>query len=208
MRSEPARSSIVSKARYRGLCLVHTPVAQDQDCRPCLDRALGLLAKPTKGLLHPLLAGRDGEQGGERRGARPLIAQGPDLLQFRRREDRLVDEYPPAVLLRLVEEVLLGPEAHLERHDQLLAQGIYRGVGDLREVLFEVREQELRPLGEHGQRRVRAHGTVRLLAVLGHRSEEYALVLDGVPEGPLAFEKRGRFGTWVRGGFGELVEGD
>ena len=99
--------------------------------------------------------------------------------------------------LRLVEEVLLRAQAHLERHDELLAQGVYGRVGDLREVLLEVREQELRPLGEDGQRRVRAHRAVGLLAVLGHRGEEYALVLDGVAEGPLALQEAGRLGTRV-----------
>src|SRR5215204_5458245 len=162
-------------------------------------------AEPAQGLLHPILAGRDREQGGERRGTRPLISEVSDLLQFRRREDRLVDEHPPAVLLSLVEEVLLGSEAHLERHDQLLAQGVYRRIGDLREVLLEVRKQELWPLGEHGQRRVRAHGTIGLLAILGHRGEEYALVLDGVSKGPLMLEERRRFGTRVGVGLGELV---
>jgi hypothetical protein len=112
------------------------------------------------------------------------------------------------VLLRFVEEVLLGPKAHLERHDQLLAQGVYRRIGDLREVLLEVRKQELWPIGEHSQRRVRAHGTIRLLAILGHRGEEYALVFDSVPKGALALEERRRFGTRVGVGLGKLVEVD
>ena len=112
------------------------------------------------------------------------------------------------MLSGLVEEVLLRAEAHLERHDELLAQGVYGGVGDLREVLLEVREEELRPLGEHRKRRVRAHRAVGLLAVLGHRGEEYALVLDGVAEGPLALQEAGRFGTRVGMGLGELVQVD
>ena len=58
------------------------------------------------------------------------------------------------------------------------------------------------------KRRVRAHRPVGLLAVLGHRGEEYALVLDGVPEGPLALQQGGRFGTRVGVGLGELVQVD
>src|SRR3712207_9143865 len=40
----------------------------------------------------------------------PLGAEVPDLLHFLRREARLVDEHPPAVLFRLLEEVLLGTD--------------------------------------------------------------------------------------------------
>jgi hypothetical protein len=101
----------------------------------------------------------------------------------------LIYEDAPAVLRRLVEEVLLRTQRHLERHDQLLAQRVYGRVGDLREVLLEVREKELRPPGEDGQRRVGAHRAVRLLAVLRHRGEEYPEVLYRVPESELPLEE-------------------
>ena len=76
------------------------------------------------------------------------------------------------MLGRLVEEVLLRAKRHLERHHQLLAQRVYGGVRDLREVLLEVREQELGPLGEDGQRGVGPHRSVGSLPSLaiGERS--------------------------------------
>jgi hypothetical protein len=129
------------QARYRGLHLVDAPVAKDQHRGAAPHRVLGLPAQGGERLLHPGLAGGDREEGGERGGARPLVAKGPDLLELRVREHGLVYKDAPAVLGRLVEEVLLGPEAHLERHDELFAQGVYGRVGDLREVLLEVREQ-------------------------------------------------------------------
>ena len=41
--------------------------------------------------------------------------------------------------------------------DDLLADGVERRVGDLREQLLEVVEQQPRPVGQHGDRRVGAH---------------------------------------------------
>ena len=102
---------------------------------------------------------RDREEGRECAGGGPLGAEAPDLLSSS--AVRTVYEDAPAVLRRLVEEVLLRTQRHLERHDQLLAQGVDGRIRDLREVLLEVREQELRPLGEDGQRRVGAHRAVR-----------------------------------------------
>ena len=61
------------QAGYRGLRLAHAPVAKDEHGRAALHRALGLLAQPAQRLLHPLLACRDGEKGGERRGGRALV---------------------------------------------------------------------------------------------------------------------------------------
>ena len=53
-----------------------------------------------------------------------LGAEAPDLLELVGGQDGLVYEDAPAVLRRLVEEVLLRTQRHLERHDQLLAQGV------------------------------------------------------------------------------------
>ncbi len=53
-----------------------------------------------------------------------------------------------AVERRLLEEVLLGADGRLERHDQLLADRVDRRVGHLGEELLEVVEQQLRPVGQ------------------------------------------------------------
>ncbi len=79
-----------------------------------------------------------------------------------------------------------------QRHDQLLADRIDRRVRHLREQLLEVLEQELRPLGQHRQRRVGAHGRDRLLAVDDHRRDDHLQLFHRVPERLLALaEKNG-----------------
>ncbi len=96
----------------------------------------------------------------------------------------------------LLEEVLLRAHRRLERHDELLADGIDRRVRDLREELLEVAEEELRLVGEHRERRVGAHRADGLLAVQGHGRHEDAEILDRVAERLLT----GQQGVGVVGG--------
>jgi hypothetical protein len=196
------------QARYGRLLQAHAPVAQDQDRGSTPHGALGPLAEAVQGIFQALLPGRDREQRRERGGGGALGAEAPDLLELVCGEDGLVYEDSPAVLGRLVEEVLLGPQRHLERHHELLAQRVYRGVRDLREVLLEVREKELGPLGEDRQGRIRPHRAVRLLAALRHRGEDEPQVLYGVPERELALEEGRGLGTPLGRRVGELVEVD
>ncbi len=79
-----------------------------------------------------------------------------------------------------------GPDRRLDGHDDLLADGVDRRVGDLGEELLEVAVEQLRPLGEHRERRVVAHRADRLGAGGGHRVDEHADVLGGVAEDLLA----------------------
>ena len=70
-----------------------------------------------------------------------------------------------AKLRRLFQDVPFAPDVVVERHHQVFANGVDRGVGDLREHLLEVVEEQLRLVGKAGQRRVDSHGTHRLFAV-------------------------------------------
>ena len=68
----------------------------------------------------------------------------------------------PALLGRFVEQVAFGADRRDQRRDDFLANRIQRRVRDLREQLLEVVVKQLRPIREHGQRRVVAHRADRL----------------------------------------------
>ena len=89
-----------------------------------------------------------------------------------------------------LEQVGLGADGGRQRGDELLADGVERRVGDLREQLLEVVEQHARAGGEHRDRRVGAHRAERLAAGPRHRRDQQLEVFVGVPEGLLALQHR------------------
>ena len=102
----------------------------------------------------------------------------------RQRDLRLAD-------LLGVQQVAVRADRARQGRDELFADGVQRRVGDLREGLHEVVEEQPRALGQHGHRGVRAHGTERLGAGAGHRAEQDLQFLGGVAEGALADVDRG-----------------
>ena len=80
-----------------------------------------------------------------------------------------------------------------QAHHQFLADRIDRRVGDLGEVLLEVIVEQPRAVGEHRDRRIRAHRTQRIIGVLGHRLKEAREVFLGIAKGLLAIEQAGGF---------------
>ena len=84
---------------------------------------------------------------------RPQVRTGLPGLQQRGEvgvaEDRVGDLDLPARLGARVDEVALGTERHAVAGDELLADGVERRVGHLREALGEVVEQHPRTLGQH-----------------------------------------------------------
>jgi hypothetical protein len=109
------------------------------------------------------------------------------------------------VLRRLGEQVALGADAGAQRHDDRLARGVDRRVGDLREELLEVAEQRRALIGEDRQRGVVAHRADGLLARARHRSVQHAQVLLRVAEGELALAQR-QLGHRPRGRGLQVVE--
>ena len=91
---------------------------------------------------------------------------------------------------RFGEEVLLGPDRGVDRRDQLFADGVQGGIGDLGEELLEVMEQQLRLVGQHGDRRVVAHGPHGFVPMGRHGADENLELLAGISEGPLPFLQR------------------
>ena len=87
-----------------------------------------------------------------------------DLLQIGIGQNRLFDPDAAAGLRILIHQIRLGADAGRQRHHQLFADRIDRRIGHLREQLLEIFEEQLRPIGQHRQRRIRAHGRDRLPA--------------------------------------------
>ena len=83
-----------------------------------------------------------------------------------------------------------GPDRRAHRRHQLLADGVERRVGHLREQLLEVVVEQPRPIRQHRQRRVGAHRADRLFAVVGHRRQQQAQILVRVAERLLAAAAR------------------
>ncbi len=90
-----------------------------------------------------------------------------------------------------LEQVGLRPDGAAERGDELLADRVQRRVGDLREELGEVVEQQPGLLAEGRDRGVGAHRAERLGTGVGHRREQDAQLLLGVAEDLLAARHRG-----------------
>ena len=78
-----------------------------------------------------------------------------------------------------------APIAVAQGHDELLADGVDRRVGDLGEKLLEVAEQGRALVAEDRQGGVVAHRADRLRAGPGHRRQQHLEVLLGVAEGLL-----------------------
>ena len=125
-------------------------------------------------------------------------------------EDRLVEVQSVAVGGFALEQVALGANEGLQRHDDLFAQRVDGRVGDLGEELLEVVVEQSGLVAEHGQRGVVAHRACGLLALLDHGQHEHVDVLGGVAEGP---EQGDQFGgldavAFVGGGHGQVADVD
>ena len=90
-----------------------------------------------------------------------------------------------------VEQVRLRPDGSRQRRDQLLADGVERRVGHLREHLREVVEQQPRLVAQRRDRGVGPHRPDRLGTAVRHRREQDAELLLGVAEDLLAPGDRG-----------------
>ena len=174
---------------------VGMPVGQDDEAGAGLDGGVGLGADLLDALGEGLAAAGDAVEPGEGDGLHAgHVAVGVDvdeLGEFVVVDDREGQGDGPAGGRGGLQEVALRAERRVQRGDQLFADGVQRRVGDLREELGEVVEEEPGALGERGDGRVGAHGADRLGAGLGHRGEDDAQLLLGVAEGLLAAGDRG-----------------
>ncbi len=174
---------------------VGVPVREDDQAGAVLDRGVGLGADLGEAGREGVAAAGDPVQTGEGRGLHAgHVAVGVD-----------VDELGQLVVVdhregqgdattgsgRRLQQVARRAERGTQAGDQLFADRVQRRVGDLREQLGEVVEEQPRAGGQRGDRRVGAHRTDRLRTGLGHRREDDAQLLLGVAEGLLAAGDRG-----------------
>ena len=90
------------------------------------------------------------------------------------------------MLGRLVQEVALPAHRADERHDAVFARRVDRRIGDLREDLLEVIEEQLWLVGEGGERRIVAHRSHRLHGHRDHGCHQDAQLFERVAEQVLA----------------------
>ena len=113
-----------------------------------------------------------------------------------------------AVLRRLIEDVSFASDVTVQRHYQSLADRIDRRIGDLREGLLEIAEQELRLVRQTGQRCVDAHRSDRFLAHQRRRRQNCLQVFVGVAEGALPHQDRLVIGRLHMRGARQMIESD
>ena len=165
-------------------------VGEDEDVDAGRDVVGRLVAHVGQALLHPRRALVDRPRDVDRVRAEDVGGDRAQRLELRVAQDRLVHHELMGVLGRLGEQVALGADAGAQRHDDRLARGVDRRVGDLREELLEVAEQRRALIGEDRERGVVAHRADRLLARARHRGVQHAQVLLRVAEGELALAQR------------------
>ena len=171
------------------------PVGEHDDAGAAGDRLGHLDADLVDPPRQPLAAGLDVVQApGQVRleaGHVALAVDVADLGQVVVGEDRERQHDLAARRRRRVEQVGLGADAPRERGDELLADRVEGRVGDLREQLAEVVEDQPWLRAQRRDRRVGAHRADRLGAGVGHRGEQDPQLLLGVAEDLLAPGDRG-----------------
>ncbi len=112
-----------------------------------------------------------------------------DLRQLGVGDDRPLEPQQSALAGRLLQQIALRPDRGDHRGDNLLADRIERRIRDLGEELLEIVVEQLRPIREHGQRRVVAHRADRLLPVDGHRGHDDPQIFERVAERALELQQ-------------------
>ncbi len=168
------------RCRDRGVLGVDAPVAEDQDVAAVVDRELGGAAQLGDRGGEALGPFGDRPQQAQRDRFEHALGQRADLRELGVIDHRAAQPDLVALLGRLLEGVAVGTHRGLDRHHRLLADRIDRRVGDLRELLVEVRRQVGRAIRQTRERRVVPHRTDRLLAVDRHRQHDQLDVLVGV----------------------------
>ena len=142
--------------RDRRVVLVGVAVGEHDELGAVRNRLVHLLAHLRQALLHGLRALVNAVEtldgGGQL--ATGLRIDVLDLREFVIVDDREIENDLLCVLRGRRQQVALRAKPKLHRRDNLLADGVERRVGDLRELLGEVVEEQPRTLRENRNRRV------------------------------------------------------
>lgn len=145
---------------------VGVPVGEDDEAGVELDGGVGLGADLLDALGEGLAAAGDAVEPGEGDGLHAgHVAVGVDVDELGQLvvvDDRERQGDGATGGRGGLQQVALRAERRVQRGDQLFADGVQRRVGDLREQLGEVVEEQPGALGERGDGRVGAHGADRL----------------------------------------------
>ena len=177
---------------------VRVAVGQDDDSRPVVDRGGDLLEDALQRRGQAVTTLGHGVQAVDRHGGEvgvlAVLVHVEDLRQLLVGEDG-ARQHDLATRAGLgVQHVALRTDARGHRRHELLADGVQRRVGHLREQLLEVVEQQSRPLREHRGRRVRAHRADGLGPGARHGREHDLELFGGVAEGALELHDGGVLG--------------
>ena len=193
--------------RNRRVFAVHALVGENQHRGAVGDGLIRRLAQYLQRRFQPGLAVRCLEDDGQGGGGKPNIPAAAQFLYLSIGQDGELEANLSAVLRLGAQQIALRSEGQRRGGDQFFADGIERRVGHLGEQLLEIVVEELRLVGQHGQRRIGAHRTHRLDLVHRHRADVDAQVLKAVAERLLPLQRRR---VVVRGRFlrhvGQLVE--
>ena len=103
--------------------------------------------------------------------------------KFARRKDGRGEMEEADVIGAIGEPVGAGAEVDGGGHDQLFADGIDGGIGDLGKELTEVVIEEARAAGENGEGGIVAHGTGGFLGIFKHGQKDDFKFFVRVTEG-------------------------
>src|SRR5690349_2359955 len=171
----------------RRMGVVDGAIAEDENATTFANGIGGCLAECFDSGLETSV--RDVEQSRQRDRAQSWVGHLTQRRDIALRQYWLRDADLSCVLGADLENISLRAEVHRQRHHQLLAHRIDRRVGDLREHLPEIREQELGSIGQDRQRSIVAHRASWLLAVLGHWTEDHLDFVRGIAEETLSLEQ-------------------
>ena len=181
------------QARDGGMVAVGPAVGQNDVVDALVDAALRLLAQAVEGLAESLLALAALEGDGQLDCVEALVAYVAQYVELRVVQYGVRQSHHLAVgLVGLQNARAHAANVFGERHYQVFAQRVDGGVGNLGELLPEVVEQRLRPLGEYGQRSVVAHRGGGLAAAYCHRNDGRADVFLAVAEHQFAAHQVGQ----------------
>ena len=176
--------------RQRCAVLTDGAVGEDQDVCAGGERYVGLVAQPLERSSHPGRPFADGPGDVECARLEDRRMHLPQLLELGIEQDRGLQYELPRVLRRLVEEVLLRPDARLEAHHDRLPDRVDRRIRDLGEQLLEVGIEKSVAIREDGEGCVVPHRADGLLGVPRQRREDHLHVFLRVAEGNLALAQR------------------
>ncbi len=194
LRSRPFADQMIvhggerQQARDRRVFVVHAAVGKNQQTVAVADGERGAPAQAVQRAFQLARSARGRKHRLQRGGQKVAPTHAAQLFQVEIRQNRMRQLQRVAVLRRLFQNIALRADVAGQRHHQLLADRVDRRIRHLREQLLEVVKQRLRFIRQASQRRIRAHGAHRLLAVHRHGCDQQAQVFLGVSERPLAHQ--------------------